>query len=94
MSDVEHKAEEATPAAPPPQRIEQADHVALIAAQGRKLTAVQALEAAQLRAELAQRELAAAESERAAIAQLIREKYAVSDADQIAKDGTIWRAQG
>lgn len=74
-----------------PQRVEQADHVALVSAQGRKLLAAQAVEAAELRLQLAHQELAQAEAARASAAQLIRERYAVSDADQIATDGTIWR---
>lgn len=93
---------EADKTAPPealPQRVEQADHVALVQAQGRKLQAEQALQAAaaqlelaHMRHQLAQRELEAAETARAAAAAGLREKYRVTDADTITTDGTIWRA--
>lgn len=76
-----------------PRRVEQGDHVELIAAQGRKRTAEQAFFAAQARLELAQRDLVEAEGQRAALALRVREKYGVSDEDQIAADGTIWRAE-
>lgn len=91
MSGEDQIAPEEQAAPVVPQRVEQADHVALVQAQGRQHSAALAVEAAQLRLQLAQRELAAAEAERAAVAKLIREKYAVSDEDQISADGAIWR---
>lgn len=82
-----------------PQRVDQADHVALVQAQGRKLQAEQALQAAaaqlelaHMRHQLAQRELEAAETARAAAAAGICEKYRVTAADTITTDGAIWRA--
>lgn len=76
-----------------PQRVEQADHVALVQAQARKAQAEQAVQLAQLRLQLAVQELAATEAARAACAALVTERYQLGGADQIAVDGVIWRAQ-
>jgi hypothetical protein len=104
LAVVIHGAPATEPAdeTPPPirsSRIGQADHVDLVAAQGRKLTAEQAFLAAQaaaeiahLRVQLARHDLDVAESHRAQVAQRVRDTYQVNDADKITPDGTIWRA--
>jgi hypothetical protein len=84
-------SEQAVPEALP-LRVEQTDHVELVQALARKREAEQALELAQLRLQLAQRELAAAEAARVACAERLGAKYRITDADTITPDGAIWRA--
>jgi hypothetical protein len=94
--------------APATARIEQADHVQLIEAQGHERTtaalaqaAEQAVLAARSSLALAELRLAAARQTAAAardacanLAKGLREKYAVVLADEVTPDGTIWRAEG